>query len=140
MMILVIEDEKMLNRALEDALIRNKYQYCWVETGHDAWEKLSNNHYSLVILDVMVRPGQGTLIPEEIQRREMGLFLLKELRNGTFIANGAKPDTPVIICTAITDANNIEYIRELIGYLGAFYQKPKKPSEIMDKIKELLNQ
>ncbi|MBH5319519.1 response regulator transcription factor [Paenibacillus sp. GSMTC-2017] len=77
--ILIIEDQEDVGLMLSEALTRADYQVKLSLTGMDGIEEIKNNHYDLVLLDIMLPYKSG----DEI---------LKEMRSFS--------DTPVIIISA----------------------------------------
>lgn len=118
MKFLIVEDEKQLNDLLYD-YIKDKYpnsDITQVYDGIEAVVELSNNEYSLILLDVML-PG--------IQ----GFDIVKKLRE--------TKSTPVIMLSALSDEEN-----QLKGYnlgIDEYVTKPYSPKLVIKKIEAILS-
>ena len=66
--ILVVEDDREINRLLCDILAKNKYD-CFSEySGKSAYEALKNNKYDMVLLDLMLPGISGEELLKEYRR------------------------------------------------------------------------
>ena len=83
--ILVVDDEGSIRRLLHQKLLSEGYQCGEASDAEQALEKLRNNAFGLIILDIRM-PGKS------------GIELLPELRT-------AYPETAVVMATATTDIN-----------------------------------
>jgi len=139
--LLVIEEERERNRAMEDLLKEEEVlqAYDWAITGNEAWGFLSDNSYAAVSFDIMVKKGDGPNIVEQVMRKQMGLFLLRKLRGGAFENHGTPRDVPVVVFSAITNEEDIKEIKGLLGANGFFFQKPFDPIQVLAKLKELMS-
>jgi len=113
--ILVVDDDKRLNKLLEKFLIDNNHYVDTSQNAKSARKKISVISYDIIILDIMM-PGEN------------GLDLLKYIRQ--------KYNTPVLMLSAMNETKNrIEGFE--IGaddYLG----KPFEPHELLLRIKAIL--
>ncbi len=83
--ILIVDDEESIRRLLLQKLSSEGYQCNEASNADQALEKLRNDAFSLVILDIRM-PGKS------------GIKLLPEIKTGY-------PDTAVVMATATTDVN-----------------------------------
>jgi len=114
--ILVVDDEKHIRDSCTKLLIRKRYDAEGAESGAEALEMISNNHYDLVLLDVRM-PGMDGI---EVLRRA------KEL----------KPDILVLILTGHGTIDTANEALEL-GAAG-FIRKPIAIENLADSIDEAL--
>lgn len=113
--ILLIDDDRQLGSMLGDVLLPDKLTLVSAHSGEAGLERLQNESFDLVILDVML-PGIS------------GLDVLKKLRAGS--------DLPVIMLTARGDD-----VDRIIGLeIGAddYLPKPFNPRELTARIKAIL--
>lgn len=113
--ILVVEDEKDLGEILRDYLLSDNFDVTLVADGKDAQQYLQNEHWDLVILDLMLPNIDG-------------LTLCKEIRKTSSL--------PVVITTA-----KVEEIDRLLGLeIGAddYICKPYSPREVIARVKAVL--
>ena len=110
--ILIVEDDTNINELLKEALEKEHYSCAQAFSGTEARMLLNMNHYSVVLLDLML-PG----IPGE--------EVLKEIRK--------KGSTPVIVLTAKdTIDDKVEHLRS-----GAddYITKPFDVKEVLARIR-----
>lgn len=110
--ILIVEDEKNLAELISDYLLHEHYQVTVMNTGKGVTELIEQNHFDLILLDLML---------PEID----GLTICKQVRHFS--------QTPVIITTA-----KIDEIDRIIGLeIGAddYVCKPYSPRELIARIK-----
>ena len=113
--ILVVDDEKEIAELIEIHLLSQDYQVKKASNGKEALKLLENEHFDLVLLDVMMPKMDGK-------------ETLKEIRN--------KFNLPVIMVTAkTTEMDKIEGLT-----LGAddYVTKPIKPLELLARVKAQL--
>ena len=114
MKILIVDDEKMIREVIKEYCLEEKYIVDEAENGYIALEKLNNNKYDLLILDIMMPVMDG-------------FSLLK------------KVDTNKRIPTIILSARGEEYDK-LLGFdLGVddYITKPFSPKELIARIKAI---
>lgn len=119
MNILIVEDENDLASIVHDYLNANGFNCTVVNDADSGLEKIQQESWDLILLDVMLPSKTGRL---------NGLQLCSEVRNNT--------NTPVIIMSA-----RIEEPDRLIGFeLGAddYICKPFSPRELVARVKALL--
>ncbi|HOG78064.1 MAG: response regulator transcription factor [Chloroflexi bacterium] len=114
-LILVVEDEKELNKVLQAYLTRAGYRALSAYSGHEALRVWESEKPDLVILDLNL-PGMD------------GLELAREMRKTR--------DVPIIMATA-----RVDEVDRLIGLeLGAddYVTKPYSPREVVARVKAVL--
>lgn len=113
--ILIIDDDTKLNDLLGEYLGKNSFKTTSVEVPSDGLVKLKNNHYDLIILDVM--------LPEMD-----GFETMKQIRKDY--------DTPIVMLTARGEVTD-----KVVGLeLGAddYLPKPFEPRELLARIQSVL--
>lgn len=114
--LLVVDDEDRIRRLLTMYLSREGYEMDEAQDGEEALQKISENHYDCILLDVMM--------PEKD-----GMEVLHELRI-------AENQTPIILLTAKGEESD-----RVIGFeTGAddYIVKPFSPREVVLRVKALL--
>ncbi len=113
--ILVVEDDKEINRLVSDNLSKEGYSIDSLYNGADALEKVKSEHYQMVILDIMLPKVDGYEVLQKI--RENG-------------------NTPVLILSAKSQETD-----KIIGLgLGAddYLSKPFGTGELTARVKAQL--
>lgn len=113
--ILVVDDEQSIVTLLEYNLAQADYEVDTALDGKVAYEKILNNPYSFIILDIML-PGMD------------GMDICRRVRQEGI-------DTPILMLTAKTDEYN-----KIVGLeLGAddYMTKPFSPREVIARIKAI---
>jgi DNA-binding response OmpR family regulator len=113
--ILIIDDDSKLNDLLAEYLGKNNYKTTSVENPSDGLVKIKNNHYDMVILDVM--------LPEMD-----GFETMKQIRKDH--------DIPIVMLTARGEVTD-----KIVGLeLGAddYLPKPFEPRELLARIQSVL--
>ena len=116
--LLVVEDEPDIRKNLEYNLGREGFKVSAVGSLNDANQKINNNNFALIILDLMLPDGSG-------------LDLCKQIKN-----NLQTEAIPIIILTAKDDE-----VDKLLGFeLGAddYVTKPFSVKELILRIKAVL--
>lgn len=116
MKILVVDDEKMIRDVIKEYCLSQKFQIDEAENGKVALEKLLNNSYDLMVLDIMMPVMDG-------------FTMLKQLPNNKKI--------PVIVLSARGE----EYDK-LSGFdlgIDDYLTKPFSPNELIARIKAIIN-
>ncbi|EIJ68202.1 response regulator [Haemophilus parahaemolyticus] len=116
MRILLVEDDKMIAKAVLNGLKTARYAVDWVNNGNTAEQALNSQQYDLVLLDLGL-PGQD------------GLQVLKHLRQ-------EKNNTPVLIVTARDDLDS--RLAGLDGGADDYIIKPFDLSELLARIRAVL--
>ena len=116
MKILVVDDEPVLLEQLRKTLTIQKYDVDMADDGESALDKLFDNLYDLIILDIMLPKVDG-------------LSVLREIRK-------AKVKTPVLMLTAKGSVEN--KIEGLDCGADDYLAKPFAMAELMARIRSLL--
>lgn len=66
--ILIIDDDKEINKLIFDVLTNNNYDPYSVFSGEEALKEINNREYDLIILDLMLPNKSGEEVLEEIRR------------------------------------------------------------------------
>lgn len=114
--ILVVDDEDILRMLITDTLEFEGYIIDEAEDGLQAYEKITQKQYDLILLDYMMPELTGMEVLEKIK-----------LLNLT---------TPIIMLTAKTQQSD----RDLAYQNGAgyFMPKPFSPSDLLDLVSEII--
>jgi DNA-binding response OmpR family regulator len=115
MRVLLVEDEKYIDRAVAEVLKKNHYAVDMVFRGDEALAYASTGIYDLVILDIML-PGMD------------GLSVLRKLRAGNITA-------PVILLTARTSLEDT--VPGLDAGADDYLPKPFHTDELLARIRAL---
>lgn len=113
--ILIIDDDNKLNELLQEYLGKNNFITTAVENPKDGLVKLKNNHYDLIILDVMLPEMDGFETVKQIRKDH---------------------ETPVVMLTARGEVTD-----KVVGLeLGAddYLPKPFEPRELLARIQSVL--
>jgi DNA-binding response OmpR family regulator len=116
--ILVIEDDNIMLKAIKNILTKDNYDVITAKDGKEAFEKVDNEQYDAIILDLMMPYANG-------------LEIISHIRN-----NKDKRNIGIIVCSAIGIEETItESFR-----LGAddFLKKPILAGELKIRIQKLL--
>ncbi|MDD5095383.1 MAG: response regulator [Dehalococcoidia bacterium] len=114
--ILVVDDEKSIREIMTRSLTREGFDVVAVGNGFDALERISQSHFDLLFLDI--------LMPEI-----SGLDVLS-------IMHTQHPDIPVVMLTAVSDieSQNKAFRHEAFAYL----MKPFKAANVVEMAKRLI--
>ena len=115
MKVLVVEDELELGEILKSYLEQEHYQVRLVQNGNEAIDVILQEHWDIVLLDLML-PGQN------------GIEVCKEVRRHSWV--------PIIMVTA-----RAEEVDRLLGLsIGAddYICKPFSPREVVARVKTVL--
>lgn len=116
MKILVVDDETMIREVIKEYCLNENYEIDEADNGRNALEKLQNNTYDLMVLDIMMPEMDG-------------YSMLKELPNDKRIP------------TIMLSARGEEYDKLLGFELGIddYLTKPFSPKELIARIKAVSN-
>ena len=116
--ILVVEDDDIMLKAIRNILSKDGFNVVTAKDGKEAFEKLDNNEYDVVITDLMMPYANG-------------LEVVSRLRN-----DNAKRNTGIIIVSSV---GNEETITEAFR-LGAddYLKQPIMAGELLIRIRKLL--
>lgn len=107
--ILIVEDELNISKLIEDTLALANYQTETSFDGEDALNKITNNKYDLILMDIMLPKMDGFEILEKL----------------------GKDDTPIIFLSAKNDVPTIvRGLKKGIDYMT----KPFEPLELLARI------
>lgn len=116
--VLVIEDDDIMLKAIRNILRKDGHEVITAKDGKEAFDKLDNEDYDVVITDLMMPYANG-------------LEVVSRLRN-----NNTKRHVGIIVCSSV---GNEETITEAFR-LGAddYLKKPIMAGELMIRIRKLL--
>ena len=112
--ILIVEDEKNIAKLIEDTLHLESYETEICFDGESAFNALTNSHYDLILLDIMLPKIDG-------------FTLVKKLEKIT---------TPIIFLSA---KNDIDSILKGLNIGIDYMTKPFEPLELLARIRLRLN-
>lgn len=114
--VLIVEDEAVMVKLLENALTQNGYEVFSVSNGQEGLQAVQKNEPDLIISDIMMPIMDGFTFYRELK------------------ANEATASIPVLI---LTDRTQME---DSFGALGAddFIPKPFEPEALLSKVSQLL--
>ncbi len=116
MKVLVVDDEMMIREVIKEYCLEEKYEVFEAVDGYDALNKLNNNSFDVMVLDIMMPKMDG-------------FTLLKNL------------DTSRRVPTIVLSARGEEYDK-LLGFdlgIDDYLTKPFSPKELIARIKALTN-
>lgn len=94
MTILIIEDDQFIRDIYTDELIKNGFAVDSVGTGKEGLDKLSQNKYDLLLLDVMLPDTNGLEILKQVKQnpatKSLKIILLTNLGQDAAIQQGFK--------------------------------------------------
>ncbi len=112
--ILIVEDEKNISKLIEDTLALANYETECSFDGEDALNKIKNNKYDLILLDIMLPKLDGFKIVEQIENI----------------------NTPIIFLSAKNDIGTIiKGLKSGIDYMT----KPFEPLELLARVELRMN-
>ena len=115
MKILVVDDEELIRNVIKEYLMMENYTVDEAGDGQEAIEKAKNNHYNLIIMDIMMPKMDGYQACKEIKKTK---------------------DVPFIMLSARSE----EYDK-LIGFdlgIDDYVTKPFSPKELVARVKAIL--
>ena len=112
--ILLVEDDKHIGQSVT-TFLETQYKVDWVTDGSVALEKIYENSYDLIILDIMLPNADGHTILKEI--RKLG-------------------DTPVLMLSALDDDRN--QLQSFDNQADDYVTKPFKIALLMKRVEALL--
>ena len=116
MKILVVDDEELIRDVIKEYLEANNYTVEEASNGIEALEKLENNKYDLLILDIMMKELDGFSMLDRLDKNKM-------------------------IPTIVLSARGEEYDK-LHGFdlgIDDYLTKPFSPKELVARVKAILN-
>jgi len=130
--VLYVEDDIEERKRLVDFLRLKGYIVDTADDGPQALAALRSSEYDLVILDVMMAPGNELKGEDVASGFETGKVLLRKLREEM------KSHTPVIVLTAHPGAELENQIRDL--GVAAYLNKPIAPDDLETAIADALEE
>lgn len=115
--ILLVDDEREMRKLLQICLAANPYQVDEASNGEEAFKKIINNHYNLVILDIMMPEVDG-------------FELLKKLKKEY------QEQIPVILLSALGDTERV--VKGLNLGADDYIVKPFEPKELVARVESVL--
>ncbi|HEX6885080.1 MAG TPA: response regulator transcription factor [Planctomycetota bacterium] len=73
---LVVEDNRVLAAAIQRGLQEHGYAVDACHGVNEAEERLAENHYDLLVLDVMLPDGDGVVLCRALRRRKLSTYVL----------------------------------------------------------------
>lgn len=116
MKILIVDDEERIRDVIYEYCVAEQYVCDCAENGKDALEKLKNNTYDLLVLDIMMPKMDGFTMLQELPREKR-------------------------IPTIVLSARGEEYDK-LLGFdlgIDDYVTKPFSPKELIARIKAVSN-
>ena len=132
--ILWIEDDYIFFLTHSNALEEEGFQLEQIRTGSEAVRALQarGQDYNLIILDIILPPGEDSLFPEEVQDEERGIGILRELEDREVTSL-----PPIMLLTARRPEISLEELREELPYeLVAMYGKPINVEQLVEVVKQ----
>jgi CheY-like chemotaxis protein len=102
--------------------------------GDEAIDRLQKSKYDLLVLDIMLPPGEN--IGEDVEPRKAGAILLYRIRQNEIPNMRTAPNVPVVVLTAVTDQKLSEDVKQL--KVNEVFQKPAPFDEVTDKLLALV--
>ena len=144
--ILFIEDQPERNRALQE-ILEDEYTVEKVGTAGKAFEKLRDNAYDLLILDIMIPVGNLQDYLRDVRPNTAGITILNWLRKSDDKLKTSQ-SVPVVTVSAIIEEDDIQFIKSILltniaqqrGFVvdELFFSKPYKIIAVKKVIDALL--
>lgn len=136
--VLIIEDERKTSEGWVQELSDRGIEADVATNPDEANEKLRAHRYQVIVLDLMLPQGSKSVFGTETSRYDVGVEILRSIRDGEFGPSSTTHDVPVIIVTAVTEASVMEKIRCLNA--ERIYTKPESPRVVAEHVKILLEE
>ncbi len=117
--ILVVEDEVVLNKALQDFLGSEGFEVLVAFDGEDGVKKASKENPDLILLDIILPKKDGYQVIKEIKSKEK------------------TKDIPIVLLTNLGSIDDVQKALEL-GATTYLVKADYKMEEVTVKIKEIL--
>ena len=118
--ILVIDDDRMVTRAIGNLLSKENYSAIPSENGYDALEQiLTERHFDLIVCDIRL-PGMN------------GIETVKKIKE--YLKKMNKPDIPTIFITGYSDSD----LHAEAQKIGKLILKPFDNRDFLEIIKEYI--
>jgi CheY-like chemotaxis protein len=133
--ILFVDDEDWSVEPYFDKLRDHHIEVELAINGDEAIEKLQKSRYDLIVLDIMLPPGNK--IGKNVEPRKAGTILLHGIRRSEIPNMKTASNVPVVVLTAVADQKLLENIKQL--GVTEIFQKPAPFDEVTQKLIALLN-
>ncbi len=132
--ILFVDDEDWSVTPYFSKLQDNEVEVELARDGEQALDMLRKKNYDLIVLDIMLPPGNN--FGRRVEPRKAGAILLEMIRRSEIPNMKTPPEVPVVVLTAVTDQKLSETIKQL--EVAKIFQKPAPFDEVTDKLLDLL--
>ena len=118
--ILCVEDDRFIGEMYVRSLQKAGYDVTWVVDGNDGLVAARNQHFDLIILDLMLPEQQGDQILDALRNNDVDLI----------------PNSKVLIMTNFEqdEASRSSILRRVDGYLIKADITPRKLIEVIGQI------
>ncbi|RUM90252.1 MAG: DNA-binding response regulator [Thermovibrio sp.] len=116
--VLLVEDDEVIGEMVKERLEDNGYYVDWVTDGKEAYDKLKEKKYDVVILDLMIPRIEGIELCRRIRKETINF------------------DTPVIMLTALGDEDT--KVKGLTTGADDYITKPFSIKELLARIEAVL--
>lgn len=118
--ILCVEDDRFIGEMYVRSLQKAGYDVTWVVDGNDGLVAARNQHFDLIILDLMLPEQRGDQILDALRNNDVDLI----------------PDSKVLIMTNFEqdEASRSSILRRVDGYLIKADITPRKLIEVIGQI------
>lgn len=135
MRILFVEEEQRARVGLI-ALLRNSgHQVDVAEGADEAVQRMRQERYDLILLDIMIPPGE---VVAGVPFREAGKELLLRLRARELGELKTPADVPVVAITAVADMDVVKALNSEKGDVKDVLLKPIDPEDVIGRLTALL--
>lgn len=132
--ILFVDDEDWSVTPYFPKLQDNEVGVDLARDGDQALDMLRQKEYDLIVLDIMLPPGNN--IGRRVEPRKAGAILLEMIRHNEISGMMTAPEVPIVILTAVTDQKLSDKIKQL--EVTEIFQKPAAFEEVTEKLLALL--
>src|SRR5699024_4934331 len=113
--VLVVDDEDRIRRLIRMYLERDHFVVDEADNGKDIFEKVLDNDYDMILLDIMIAEMDGIEVCEPLRKEK---------------------STPVIMLTAKGEESNLVQGFEIVS--DDYIVKPFSPREVILRVKAVL--
>jgi len=128
--ILFVDDEDWSVEPYFEKLRDHRIEFDLALDGDQAIKFLQQNRYDLLVVDIMLPPGE--IIGPNVEPRKAGEVFLRRLRRNEIPNLKTPPEVPVVVVTAVTDQKLPETMKEL--EVKEVFQKPAPFDLVTDRI------
>lgn len=132
MRILFVEDEEPARAGLMPLLSESGHQVDVAQDADQAVDRLRQVRYDLILLDVIISPGE---VLKGVPPREAGKDLLLRLRSHGLGELKTPADIPVVAITAVADMDVVSALNSAVQHV---FVKPIASEEIMETLSAIL--